>query len=241
MKSRNIMQFLSAAMNAVVRLLFACIIIYLTLLAGFSTTAVSTNEHVFLLQDNIFINLGIEAGFLCLLLLLSRQRNLRSIFEEKSASTRKALLWIAFILAMLLVLLTQKLPNADQRQVYETVQSILDHDSTPFEPGGYLEMYPYQSGMIYFSYLLAKLFGTHNYMLFQCMNAVCFIWILHSLSDIADLVGWKPAAGTGTIILSILFVPFLLYVNFIYGTMSGLALTVAAFKDTLLLRTSEKG
>ena len=236
MKGKTFRSFLSGIMNGVVRLLFAGIVIYLTLLAGFSTSAVSDSERTFLLRDSIVLNLLGEAVFLLLLTAAARLFYRRSTDLGRSAGLRRirtGCLTAAAVLASLSVLLTQKLPNADQKQVFECVQAIVRNDPAPFEPGGYLEMYPYQSGIIWFTYAVSRLFGMENYLLFQCINILCLIWMMKSFADIADLSGWDEVAGTICLVLCALFVPISLYVNFIYGTLIGLALTLAAFRSAL--------
>lgn len=236
---------LSGLMNGFVKLLFAAIVLYLTLLAGFSTAAVSDAERSFLYRDSMAANLLCEAAFLAALALAGRLFMRRYPQERtRDAAARRisrGLMIAMGVLAALLVLTTQRLPNADQRQVFECVRAIVQHDPAPFEPGGYLEMYPYQSGIIWFTYAVSRLFGMENYLVFQCLNALCLLWILKSFLEIADTCGGGSVGGTICMVLSLLFVPLLLYVNFIYGTLIGLALMLSAFRHARRFSAGESG
>ena len=230
-------QNLSGFMNGFVKIFFAGIILYLTLLSGFSTAAVTLDEHTFIFHDSIIQNLLAELVTLVVLLMFAHFRDFlhSAVSRIFPYQPQKMLLCLGASLSVLFILATQWLPNADQRQVYETVHSILTNDSTPFEAGGYLEMYPYQSGIILFSYLMARIFGEYNYLAFQCLNILAFIWMLKSFGAISALTD-KASLPAGITVLSLLFIPFLLYVNFIYGTMIGLALCIASYHSLLMFR-----
>ncbi len=227
----------SRLINRLVRLLFGLVILYLILLAAFSTSAISDTEHTYLLPDRCLGNLLIEAGFISLIFLhrhLHAKKRPVPDISGRPGAFRTGMLLLAGLLCTGLVLLTQQQPYADQLQVFQTVRALHQRSSEPFLEGGYLNVYPHQSGFILFSYLLSLLAGTDNYLVFQLLNALCVVWLLGSLCKILRLSGEDSLSVCFLLPLCIAFVPLFLYVPFIYGTLPGLALSVFAYRSLLV-------
>lgn len=114
----------------------------------------------------------------------------------------------AGIIAAYIVLAGQYYPKFDQKSIIEIASALNEGDTSSFDVGAYLYKYPYQIGIILFYQLLSKLFGNNNFIAFELINVCC------------------------------LFLLYLFYATFLYGTVIGLTFALLSF--FLLLIYDEK-
>ncbi len=237
-----------ALIKTAVFVLFFIFLLWLTLVAGTSTAHITTDdsEHTYLVADNIWINL-LTAVFFLLVCLLFQKAKSCAFFQshllpgsEKSEKLRNILLAVIGAVGVLFVLATQKAPGADQYTIVQCAVAWKNGDYSSFTvPGAYLNMCPNQWGIVFILYLSSFLFGDFNYLAFQLTNVLCLVWFYRSLTKLCDDISAEsgmPRIGNGLLVLGLLFFPLILYSNFIYGTIVGLALSAAAFVQVNELR-----
>ena len=77
------------------------------------------------------------------------------------------------------VVCTQLTPRADQGFCSAIAANLFSetYDKADFLKGGYLNQYPFQSGIILVFKIIYSLFGINNYMAFQILNVVSVVLI----------------------------------------------------------------
>ena len=232
-------------------LLFIVIIGYLLIASIFSTCylgeyrymtasgATETNvEHTFYIRDAYLQHIVLFLVFSGLLLFL-RWESLRRIFEKKYFGL--VLCIVVGVISVLIVAVGQYPPKFDQKHVIEAAAALNEHDYSDFAVGNYLYVFPFQMGVVLYYQLLSLLFGNLNYVAFEIVNAV---WIVLSVWLFMKISGflWEKEKGyaAGTAVLCLLFLPYLLYVTFLYGTVVGMAFALLSFNTMLLYERERK-
>lgn len=232
-------------------LLFIVMIGYLLTASIFSTCylgeyqymtasgAVETNvEHTFYIRDAYLQHIVLFLAFSCLLLFF-RWKGWQRIFEKKYFGL---VICIAVgVISALIVAAGQYYPKFDQKHVIEAAAALNEHDHSDFAVGNYLFVFPFQMGVILYYQLLSLLFGNLNYVAFEIVNAVWIVLTVWLFMKIAGLL-WEKEKGyeTGTAVLCLLFLPYLLYVTFLYGTVVGMAFALLSFYTMLLYERERK-
>ena len=115
-------------------------------------------------------------------------------------------------------------PVADSWAVFQNAQRLLQGDA-----GGlsqmYWQCYPNQCGILLYMMLLIRICGSHAILVCQALNVVWLgaaIWFLSQ--TVVELSGQPAACAALYRFLMAVFLPFTLYVTFMYGTIPGLAL-----------------
>lgn len=216
--------------------LFSLVIVYLTVLAGFSTSAINKGEHTYLIADSMWRNLAIECVVLLVLGVVSfcRRRNIDQYmgrFDFSKAS--RVLLILTAVMGLVFVFCVQKVPGADQKLVAKVVRQWSKGDFQSMDKGGYMDIYPNQAGIVLFLYYFGRVFGYDNDVLFRIINIVALTHTIRTFMAISDMEGKSPARDAGIALLCMLFLPCVFYTTFVYGTLIGLALAMTAFKYML--------
>lgn len=220
--------FLKCSKN-IVYILFASIILYLFLVSLFTTcTMAYTDEHIFFIKDYPQLLLP---GLLVLLFILFRLK----VYTERKKSERGdgrrqerlceriltgiTIIW--FIVLLWWVLKAPAVPTADQASVFLRAKDFLEGDYTFWQPGEYMDVYPYQNAMVLFFAAFHFLFGGAALTAIKLFNLVC--WYLGILA-VCKLTGRYFGRGTaiGTYLALLWFFPAWSYVTFVYGTIPGL-------------------
>lgn len=217
--------------------LFFVVALITLLLSGSSTTFLigDWTEQVFLTHDSALRNvlyLAFLLGGLYLLGTLPKVREwLKKVRESDSlyGQCQAVLFLLAGCMAELWVYGNQIVPEQDQLFVLQAADHLNVGNYEDFLSGGYLSMYPNQTGLLLLELLLTKLFGGMNYVIFYELNAVAYLAVLWLLSAIAGKLGADNLQKLAVLLLSICFLPLLFYTTFLYGNLIGLALALGAF------------
>ena len=252
MSSRISRTVLSEWAKRLVWILFTVIIGYLLIASIFSTcylgsysyrtmsqTTEVNIEHTFYIRDNYIQHIIIFIVFSFLLIFVKADR-LRKIFINKYFGT--AVCVAAGILAVLIVLAGQYCPKFDQMHVIETAARLNQKVYSDFEPGNYLFVFPFQTGTVLYFQLLSCLFGNMNHVAFQIVNCLWIVLAYYFFMKISGLL-WKEEGGSykvGIAVLGILFLPYLLYATFLYGTVVGMAFALLSFYMMLFYEQNPK-
>lgn len=229
-------------------ILFAVIIGYLLIASIFSTcylggysysTASQTTEvnieHTFYIRDNYIQHIVVFAVF-SLLLMFLKDKGLRKIAEHKYFAA--AVCVMAGILSLLIVVAGQYYPKYDQWHVIEAAARLNEKVYTDFEVGDYLFVFPFQTGTVLYFQLLSLLFGNMNYVAFQIVNCLWIAFTYYLFVRIADVL-WGQGNNEcpyrfNVALVGLLFLPYLLYATFLYGTVVGMAFALLSFYMMLL-------
>ncbi len=224
--------FLKCSEN-IVYILFASIILYLFLISLFTTcTMAYTDEHIFFVKDYPQL---LMPGLLFLLFVLFRlkvyaDRKLRKRTDgglpEEWCDRMLAGVTIVWFAALLWwIWRAPALPTADQASVFLRAKDFVAGDYTYWQPGEYMDVYPYQNAMVLFFAAFHFLFGEGALITIKLFNLICwYAGILAVCRLTGRYFGRRTAAGTYLALLW--FFPAWSYVTFIYGTIPGLCFAV---------------
>lgn len=232
-------------------ILFAIIIGYLLIASIFSSCylgaysyitasgATEVNaEHTFYIRDHFLPHFAVFFTFSCLLA-YGRPEKVKKIISGRYFGA--AVCVAAGIVSVLIVLAGQYYPKYDQRHVVEAAARLNQHIYTDFETGDYLFVFPFQTGIVLYFQLLSFLFGNGNHVVFQLVNCLWIALSYYLFMKIAAILwGERSSHRSWTVVLGILFTPYLLYATFLYGTVVGMAFALLAFYMMLLYEKSPR-
>lgn len=215
--------------------LFSIIIIWLILVAGFSTSYINiSTEHTYFVKDNILWNMA-ACVILVAVVFITRKKIRKKSFSHLSVKNRKIILLFSIgVIGTLIVLCCHTIPRSDQIEIIKAAQGLKQGDFTMFESGGYIQMCQNQSGIVVFIYFLTMFFGENNYIVFQLLNVVALILIYKELAEIANFAGMNKICQLAILLFGIFFLPLTLYTTFVYGTLIAFAFALKAVKHELL-------
>ena len=230
------MKAFEAGYKGLISGLFFVVALVLLLLSGSSTTFLigDWTERVFLTYDAAWRNLLYLALFAAALFFLGRVSKVeafsRRVNDEPDLYTKwqVGLLGVGTVLAILWVYGNQIVPEQDQLYVMQAADHLNVGNYEDFQPGGYLSMYPNQTGLLLLELLLTKLFGGMNYVVFEAMNGEAYIATLLLLPALAGKLGATPFEKLMTLLAGLFTLPLLFYTSFQYGNLLGLALALGA-------------
>ena len=229
--------------NCLIRIILAGALFVLLLHSVFSTSFVGTlvlddgswQERTLNIEDSPLRHLLLFVALSAVLFLL---RKGWERVRVRVAAGRTFWLFTVITLAAgtAYVLMTQLSPGSDPAKVYEVAMQWRQGDFSAFQEGGYLFRYPFQSGIIFFFYLLSFLFGEGNYVGPQMLNVICLAVIYGLLAKLFPLSGDVEEVGGGkfrglqpAVYLSLLvWTPLAFYVTYLYGILPGMALSLGA-------------
>lgn len=165
----------------------------------------------------------ILAGFFMLLLIFYFWHKHISLSDK----TIQRLIIVMSVINTLFVLSSQNMPRADQQRVLECASEIVQGNYSAYAVGNYLYMCPHQNGIVLFCYLLCRIFGEKNFLLFQMINVLAVNYTYYFLYQY-----WKkymPESRRGEIMAGIfLFFPITLFTNYVYGFSIGVMFAVCS-------------
>lgn len=209
--------------------LFGVILCLLFLLSIFQTSKVNSDEQISFHWDFPFLHI-VFLILICLAGVYLFQR------EHKFLPSKYFYLLAAIVL-LTLVFLTQFWPKGDSFILMNMAVHISEGNFQDFLPGGYLYNQPHQLTMAYLCAALYKLFGRSYIFVFQALNCFCTVGVLYMLQVLYERLCGKISKA-GFRVFSVLFLPCLLYVTFVYGTMPGLFLALLSCVQWMKYLTS---
>ncbi|MDE6946973.1 MAG: hypothetical protein K2P14_07315, partial [Anaeroplasmataceae bacterium] len=148
-------------------------------------------------------------------------------YLKLSKKTVKNMIIAMAILNCVFVLTSQNIPRADQQRVLEYAAEMWKGDYTAFQPGNYLDIYPNQNGIVLFCYFLSVIGGGYNFLLFQIVNVLAVSWLYFFIYRYWELYEENGRCDE-ILIVTGLFFPITLYVNYVYGILTGLVLATGS-------------
>lgn len=189
------------------------------------TSFISQSEHTTYRSDNFIVQL---AAVLAVTAITFAAVRLKKQPEFRKAAAAACILLGIFLFA--LIVGTQMAPGSDSGMICAVARRIIRNDlSEDFTQTTirYMQKYPNQNGMVVFIWALFNFIGTDNYIALQLINlAALFIAYYYIYRLIKEVFGEDIAAVS--VIVMCMFLPFSIYVMFVYGTMLGMACAMAA-------------
>lgn len=231
-------------------LLFLFIIGYLLIASVFSTCYTGTIsyitdagiienniEHTFYIRDAWIIHFILF--FLFSIFLINRRKTV----DTSHLYTKYMWIFACIALVLLYIILAgQFYPVSDQKRVVEIAAEIHQGNFSALEPGNYLFMHPHQKGIVLYFQVLSIIFEDNNYTAFQVMNAL-WIWISCFLLVKLGRAIWRgqdKKIEMKIAVVCLLFLPYLFYVSFLYGTVIGEMFALVSFYMVLKFKHDQK-
>ncbi len=213
--------------------LFGLFIAWLVIVCGNITSRINDDEHIFLIHDSIIINMLYSLLFFLFIAIcnylwsvfLKRKTDNDSILIHNTV-VRGMLITIG-IMGLLLVLCSQNDARADQLTILDCVNELRNHDFSCLNPGGYLDKYHNQYGIVFMMYYASFIFGNYNFIAFQLINVLALVNFYKYLEMLSSKI-YGMKVGILVTFVGILFLPLIFYTNFVYGTTIGLSLSITA-------------
>ena len=187
-------------------------------------------EVTFYNRDNILKYIILCIIFLSVLLIKKRKK--KNIEKKKISfnedKINQCLIGVHAIIGLIWVVGIQLKPRADQWFCSTIGGNLLtsNYDKIDFSKGGYLDQYPFQSGLVLIFKMVYKFFGINNYMAFQMLNIIALI-----IMDIflIKILRKFISVRVEKITLFFLILFFLLYfILLLYGNLIRCALSIVA-------------
>ncbi len=188
----------------------------------------SFHEITIFEKDHIWINLLALLFFVGVFWALAKRFSNVRISEISYEVIHYMLLAVIAAMGVFWVLSVKAVPREDQLFIQQSLEAFLNGDKAPFMPDGYIGIYPHQTGYMWFSLIVAKIFGLYNYTALQLINVAALVLFYESLTRLCDLFQFKKHVGIMILVAGILFYPLIIYTSFVYGNVLGLAFATAS-------------
>ena len=216
--------------RALVLILFGIFVSYLALLSLFST------QYCFVEDAASVSDSPVKALILYVLLVgaacLWKKYQLSHYLERYQKLIRVSGVIALIVFLVWFILSTQLEPHGDQLAICSAAGEIQNYDFSQFAYGNYFDYWPFQARIVVFLWFFFRIFGPSNYAALHFLNAVSIVVSLHLVSRISSLTmrsEEQSKAKENLIFLTcMMFLPFLMYVTYIYGNLPGLALILGA-------------
>ena len=214
--------------DLVISVLFGVIILYLIILAGYSTSVVNTLEQTYLIKDNPITNLFILILFIELLVPFSRLAKNAVADPAFFPRYKKIILRVFVVIMVLYVFNARKQQCYDSAYIFDVAREWRRGIFDSMQPGGYAEAHTNNKGIILLIYLASYLVGSENYLFFQLLNVLFLALLYNALVKIAKAQKMSDAGALMLLLSCVLFLPLNLYAIFTYGLIMGLSCMVNA-------------
>lgn len=204
-------------------IIFGAIVAYLFGMSIFYTCFVNSSEVTYYIVDKPLVQI------VCILLFVAALVFIRKKWGfEVSEKVFKIYAGTITVCAVIFVIATQYAPTADQEYILTSAHQLLQGNYYPWEPGGYIYTYSYQNGIVLFMAVLSLVFGGYNYVAFQLLNVAALVGCFYYMYKICLYLFQEKHINRLIVMALFSFVPFVLYVTFVYGTIIGLMLSMLA-------------
>lgn len=233
------MNKLETILKNIVQIIFIVITGILFFLSITNTVYIATWGDISFIKDSVIINILIFLAVLILgYFIYTKFKNiLKKVLNKK-------VLILASVLNLIclfgFVFMTQYIPVSDELHVMNAAAELISGDFTKWtKVGDYMFMYPFQNGVVFFMYIISLIAGPNNYVVFQCINALCMFLSLVMICKILRKAAFSEAVVKVIYVLMPLWFPIAMYETFVYGNLIGLFLALCALYFTF--KFFEKG
>lgn len=234
---------LDSMFRVLILILFGIFVSYLALLSLFST------QYAFVGEAASVSDSPVKALLLYVLLVgavcLWKKFRLSRYLEPYQKLIKAAGVIALLIFLVWFILSTQLEPHGDQLAICSAADQIQNYNFSQFVQGNYFDYWPFQSRIVVFLWFFFRIFGPSNYYAFHFLNAVSIVISLHLVSRIFSLTmhSEEQSKVKENLIFftCMMFLPFLMYVTFIYGNLPGLAFILGAVYWEVRFMKEHKG
>lgn len=199
-----------------------------SLLSLFQTTYMETNQmnEIPLYKPDRFLLLLLFLVMVVALLLFLYKKT--TILKEHSKQLHIISLFFSGLFCIAILCIYKATACCDSKTLGDLAIDFLAGDYSSFTGDGYLVHYPHQVGVIGLLEIIFFLFGSENYLVFQILNLIAILVIIHLLYRITDLLFEDNTLNSITSLLSMGLIPLFSFVTFVYGDILGLAFALGA-------------
>ena len=209
--------------------------LYLSINSFLSTASTSFySESTVYTKDNVIFSLIVLLFFLCFVIIIKSQ--------IRNVKIKKYITIILLILNILIGYIWINLANIemvdDRKYVYDSAVKLYNGDYSAlylpenfdgygsFERGGYLYIWPHQTGLVFFVESLYSVFKENTIYIFQVINLLLLNIIFYIMAKIPKLFFDIEDNNLLSIIISFLCLPATFYCTFVYGNIISFCLSV---------------
>lgn len=233
-----------------VKFIFLLIILYLTVVVVLYSCKVDIYETTYYDKDSIAKNICCIGLMLMIcigvaIIKIEIPNKLKKIRPKRLKKIVSVIILCWTIFSLVWILSTQLLPRADQYYVLDAAKGILSGNLQSFEKGGYMYIYPAQSGIVLFFTFLGVIFGKYNYVSIQVLNLfailVSYYYIYKSYKITYNYTKKEKIIEQTAIVVGLfMFIQIIFYTTFVYGNIFGLMFSVIAVYFELSYLKNEK-
>ena len=212
---------MDSAAKWMIYVLFASMVIFLTMVSVFGSCYVNNDEYTYFLSDSGYKHV-VSFVFVVAIALIYR-----IFINGKLTDRHKKMLWYGLLgiygITMIgITLYLSMVPRADQASVVNTAMAMVKGDFSAYEVGEYMNVYPNQVGIVYFFYWIFKILP-FGYKTVFVLNVLSLIGIMVGMVGIGSLYGKNNKYLVG--VVTMMFFPISCYATFVYGNLIGQALS----------------
>lgn len=197
------------------------------------------NLKVRLYEDRIGANIGWLVIVAAVLFIISKivLRKDENVNQKRVRLIAIAMALIAGVVSLIWVVIHNYVPDHDQLQIVVNAKSFLDKDYSDLK--GYLEIFPYQIGLVYMYKILFSFWA--NVEIIYFVHVIWIMVIVYFTYAVTEELFGNSIMSLYSIFGAISFVPMYFYVNYAYGDLSMAALGVLGIWGFIKLCKSGKG
>lgn len=197
--------------------IFGVIITYLLSMSMLTTAYMYDWEDTLFINDKIWQNV---AAIVVVILVFLAAVQKKFVISDRFV---KCYILAVNILMIWFVVSTQFVSVDDQHQVISAASAFLDGNYEPWNEGGYCFRWEHQNGIVLIYAFLSMLFGKGNTLVFQLLNVVfIFITYICIYRSFYKIVPERGNASKVILMALYTYLPYLMYVTYIYGTVIGM-------------------
>lgn len=191
---------------------------------------VSLNVRDSMLKN--LLGLAAAVAVLALLCLAAARMNGLLQYRVRIAALLIAMAWVGG-LSLWWILSADRVPVGDQAFIYGAASYFQEGDYVFFNTGCYLEMYPYQLGLVALTELVFLFAGAYNYLAFELMCACMAVGIVYWGWRIVSRIAKNTVASVFYCGCVMCCVPLVLYTSWVYGDIPSIFFSLIAFSFLL--------
>lgn len=222
--------------------LTALALLYMTLVGLFVTCRIDINfsednsEHVSFLSDNPLLHIGVLAAVLVGVFLMTKAR----IDRRAVRIATVAGLVLTTALGIWWVLAARAVPGADAKSIWDAALLCAGGDYGNAIGGRYFRVFPFQTGYLLYAEAFVRLFGADSALTAAAIVNVLLVDVAYlSVYRIADDLFSDDRITLLTVLMGTLCLQPVLLSTFLYGTLPGMAVSLAAV--SLAIRYFKRG
>lgn len=209
--------------------IFGVIIFYLTKISITKTSGVEGGFNG-IVDDNPLMHITI---FICIIIVGAVLKRYGKGFVNLSSKTITIIAFasVTFVCMCVWIYMTQMLPYGDPAEVASFAYKLANGDMTPWTKENYLEVYPNNNGITIYAYVVLLLCGKNYEKMCIALQYLNVLWMAVTMLAIYGICkltfGSKIRAGW-MYVATALYLPYVLFISYIYGTVIGMAFAMLA-------------